>query len=73
MADKMMATLIGGASPQEVAFKLFERVLTVEGKHTGAGGRPGDTDYADRKYLLDTFAECLHAANGYRDVPKPPR
>lgn len=64
------AVRLGGASHQEIAFKLMERVAAVEGRTLTAGSRPGDTDYSDRKYILDTYAECLLATYGNRHVPK---
>lgn len=51
---------IGENSPEQVALKVIAR---VEQREFYAGrGNP-----ADRKYILDTYAECLHAVRGYRD------
>lgn len=58
---------IGENSPEHVARHLLHEVMTAERKTTGRGGADGWTN-ADRKYLLDTFAECLHAVRGYRQL-----
>lgn len=47
-------------SREEVAFKLLEKVMNWE----------GGTDQWKRKEILDTFAECLQAASGYRRLDK---
>ena len=44
---------IGENSPEQVAFKLMEIIAIAEGK---AIKTPSKTD---RKWLLDTYAECL--------------
>ena len=59
-----MADQASGDSPEVVAFRLMEIVAKVEGKDLDDGAR-GD---ADRKYVLDTYAECLLAASGGRVV-----
>ena len=48
---------IGENSPEEVAYKLLERVRKCEGKNI---------DNMDRVYVLNTYAECLHAVKGHR-------
>lgn len=50
---------IGENSPQEVAFKLLRMVMAAENK--------GISD-ANREYILDGYAECLNATNGFRAV-----
>ncbi len=52
---------VGENSPEEAALKLLRYVASVERKtlHTttpGSGEMP-----ADRKWILDTYAECLKA------------
>ena len=52
---------VGENSPEEVALKLLRYIASVERKvlHTttpGSGEMP-----ADRKWILDTYAECLKA------------
>jgi hypothetical protein len=45
---------IGENSPEQVAYKLLQIVASNEGKSLTGGAT------ADRKWLLDTYAECLH-------------
>jgi hypothetical protein len=56
MADPVVH--IGENSPEHVAYKLMERIAEVEdGKlHRGSGGRH---KVADKKWILDTYAECI--------------
>jgi hypothetical protein len=49
MADAP-AVHVDESSPEHIAMRLFEQVLAVEGKTPRT-----------RKYLLDTYAECLLA------------
>jgi hypothetical protein len=58
---------IGENSLEHVARQLLHEVMTAERKTTGKGGADGWTQ-ADRKYLLDTYAECLRATRGLRVV-----
>lgn len=51
---------IGENSPENIAYKLTLDVARVEGKY--ASGRFN----ADRKYILDTYAEALFAVRGHR-------
>lgn len=63
MADNTV-NIEGGKSAVEVAYTLLVNVAVAESKHSG-----GSTFMdCDRKYILDTFAECLSAAKGYRRV-----
>jgi hypothetical protein len=50
-------------SERIVAFRLMQIVASVEGKDLNREGGG-----ADRKYVLDTYVECLHAAAGTRIV-----
>ncbi|HIG21981.1 MAG TPA: hypothetical protein EYG02_14840 [Henriciella marina] len=56
MADKLE---LSQTSKEEVAFKLFQEIIISE-------GRPADRQTI-RKYMLDTYAECLTATRGLRD------
>lgn len=56
MADKFE---IKQTAAEEVAYKLFRDVITSE-------DRPTDRQTV-REYLLNTYAECLYATQGYRD------
>jgi hypothetical protein len=57
----MMATNISGDSEQAVAFALLEMVMLAETKQADARLSEG-MESADREYILDTYAECLHVA-----------
>jgi hypothetical protein len=52
MADTVVH--IGENSPEHVAYELFRHIALVEGKPLVSGG-------PDRKWILDTYAECLLA------------
>jgi hypothetical protein len=55
---------IGENSPEQVAYKLLLSVGIQEKKDVGNGLVRG----ADRKWVLDTYAECLEAVQGRRSV-----
>lgn len=57
MSDKVAVKATEG-SPEYVAYKLLFDIAAIEG------------GLKDRKTILDTYAECLHATNGYRDWQK---
>jgi hypothetical protein len=54
---------IGENSPEQIAFKLLTIIAANEGKtfEKVAGGTA--TASADRKWLLDTYAECLQTVS----------
>lgn len=64
MADPKPVVL-GENSPEEVALKLVRMIAEIERKalHSNPSGA---YQAADRKWLLDTYAECLQAVRGYR-------
>ncbi|WP_292229488.1 hypothetical protein [Brevundimonas sp.] len=65
MADDVRITNLPQSSAKErVAYDLCRDVMTAEGKSLGAP--EGSTKRADRKYLLDLYAECLVAASDRR-------
>ena len=64
MADKSDAH---GAAVEEVAYRLLVHVANAEGKKLNSPGQPGEKDFLDRAYILNTFCECLEAAKGRRD------
>lgn len=66
MSDKAAVVHIGENSPEEVAFKLLQTVASVEGKSLFPF-RGGDVK-PDRKWILDTYAECLAATRGFRTI-----
>ena len=51
----MADTAVSGDSPQAIALRLLELIGTAEKKALGA---PGTS--ADKKWILDTYKECLH-------------
>jgi hypothetical protein len=57
------ASHIGENSPEQIAYKLFEEVARAEDHSTKS--IPGSTK-PDREWILDTYAECLTAAKGFR-------
>jgi hypothetical protein len=65
MADTTPVVHIGENSPEQVAFKLLQSIAGNEGKKL-SGATPTVGEYPDKKWLLDTYAECLHAVKGYR-------
>lgn len=65
MTDKTVVHM-GENSPEKVAFDLMELVAQVEKKSRFFEGlKPGYVTM-DRKWILDTYAECLTAVKGYR-------
>ncbi len=54
MAEKRVSVL--GDSAEAVAYVLLQCVAVSEGKRLNDG-----FVYADRKWILDTYAECLDA------------
>lgn len=66
MAETNTVVHIGENSPEQIAYKLLERVASVEQKLMYATKQPGESQVADRKWILDTFSECLTAAKGNR-------
>jgi hypothetical protein len=57
-----------GESPEHVAYRLLERIADVEGVllTRSDGGK-----VATRKWILDTYAECLDAVRANRRYNKP--
>lgn len=65
-----MATIvenIQAESAEAVALKLLGLIAACEGKAFHASPSTGQT--ADRKWVLDTYRECLNAASGHRLAP----
>ena len=68
MADEAVIHA-GGNTPEQVAYKLMHDIAAIEGKTlltaTGAPGAAasgrGGKELPDRRWLLDTYAECLLA------------
>ena len=57
-----------GDSPEIVALALLERIARSEGRHFDVNPEDGGTT-ADRKWVLDTYFECLTAVKGHRATP----
>jgi hypothetical protein len=66
MADATPVVHIGENSPEHVAYKLLSSVAFAEGK--SVFGLFASKDPADRKWILDSYAECLEATKGLRDI-----
>ena len=60
MVDTPVVIHQGENSPEYVAYKLLETIASQEGKilHRGTSSAKAT---AERKWLLDTYAECLLA------------
>jgi hypothetical protein len=67
MADTNTTVHIGENSPEQVAYRLLQDVMNAEGRSIF---RTEKREQVDRKYLLDTYVECLKAvkATGHRKV-----
>jgi hypothetical protein len=48
---------MGENSPEHIAYQLFRHVAFAEKKAVGGGAVQSNVD---RKYILDTYAECLN-------------
>jgi hypothetical protein len=57
MADQTVVH-IGENSPEKVAYDLMRNIAINEGRSFNG---PGSPNLADRKWILDTYAECLLA------------
>ncbi|AZO81824.1 MULTISPECIES: hypothetical protein [unclassified Bosea (in: a-proteobacteria)] len=66
MSDVKTTAYFGEGSPQAVAFKLLKEVAYAESKELSVSGAADSKP--DRKWILDTFAECLSAAHGFRQL-----
>lgn len=52
----------GENSPEQVAYKLMRDIVAAEDRSFGAS----KANRIDRKWLLDTYGECLQAVKGFR-------
>jgi len=57
-----------GDSPEVVALALLERVARSEGRQFERKPEDGMIA-ADRKWILDTYFDCLNAVKGHRVAP----
>ena len=60
MTDNTAEVHIGENSPEQVAYKLLHDIGRAEGRRF-TQGVAGNSANTDRKWLLDTYAECLRA------------
>ena len=65
MADAPVVHM-GENSPEHVAMKLLVSIAGLEDRRVH--GLYGGSVPADRKWLLDTYAQCLEATKGFRVV-----
>ena len=59
MADKAVVH-IGENSPEKIAYSLLQDIMHIEGRTISPTSINGKTP-VDRKWLLDTYAECIRA------------
>jgi hypothetical protein len=64
MADANTLVQLGENSPEHVALKLVEMVAKLERRELVNNERASNP--ANRKWLLDTYCECLTAVKGFR-------
>jgi hypothetical protein len=62
MADTNTVVHIGDNSPQEVAYKLMRDIAHAEDKLLSYSEK-NSQKVANRKWILDTYAECLRAVH----------
>lgn len=55
-----------GDSPEVVALKLLQLVAIADARPIGVAHADAK---ADRKYILNAYAECLEAVRGRRGIP----
>lgn len=65
MADNTVVH-IGENSPEHVAYRLLLDIQRIERKAFYTGDLSSGWTTADRKWVLDTYSECLQAAKGFR-------
>ncbi len=68
MADASVVH-IGENSPEQVAYKLLVHIAATEDYWLRQHPVRGEKQ-PDRKWLLDTYAECLEATRGHRSVKR---
>jgi hypothetical protein len=57
---------MGENSPEYIAYRLLKDVMDLEGKTLSRGVTNPNISTADRKYLLDTYLECIQAVRNIR-------
>jgi hypothetical protein len=72
MADSAVVH-IGENSPEQVALKLLEIISRVERRSMNTAEQSDLSPSwvkADRKWILDTYSECLESVKGNRTKPR---
>jgi hypothetical protein len=64
---------IGENSPEEVARKLMREIARVEQRSFNPARMAPDRKAADRRWILNTYAECLEAVKGNRTINRKQR
>src|SRR3984893_2762228 len=72
MAEAAPVVHIGENSPQQIAYKLLLLIAAKEGKLLDEPSGGGHAT-ADRKWLLDTYAECLRTVQNPSSRERPER
>jgi len=60
MADNAPVVHIGENSPELIAYKLFNHIVTVENK-TLYRSTDSKSELVDRKWILETYVQCIEA------------
>ena len=66
MAGDNTVVNLGENSPEQVAFKLLQLVANAEKKQLQSVMSASAN--SDRKWILDTYVECLQAVKGSRRI-----
>ena len=69
MVEAAPVVHIGENSPEGVAYRLLQNIAAAEGLHIGSNPTSA-LKLRDRKWVLDTYAECLYAVRGHRSFTK---
>lgn len=56
---------IGENSPEHVAYRLMQDIALVEKRALHASDVSSGWRSADRKWIIDTYIECIKATRGY--------
>lgn len=68
MANQDTVVHLGENSPEQVAFKLMQEIAITEGRYFDSDAR--GEQHADRRWILDTYAQCLTAVKGYHQTKR---
>jgi hypothetical protein len=62
---------IGENSAEQITYRLLLAIAAAENKTVWMGPSSAKNPAVDRKWLLDTYAECLDAVRGHRKYKRP--